>query len=185
MTKLLKKMFYTEKKDVIKNCEKCNIEIREEKDQFGFDVSETPERGRHQILCKDCLQKEWKKYIKKANVKFISTLPKERYNSYSFITFPKANLWGVDKKYIPRLETLLFNISSKCNQCDKKPITRLIQDIGYYNKLSYPEYVPPVKDLCMDHFIEVIMEEFNKNKTLLDEINIPYKENGIYMSGEY
>jgi len=166
-----------------KHCSVCGVSNKTTK-IIGYDPSnrgEFPELGSKQFLCINHLPDIWIAGMNNFNGLAVCYLPKEGWNSYSYTTLDRAKDWDLSKKKIDEMDNIINeHKNTSCSQCSKKA-NFILYDDSLHGEASSKQ----VKPFCKEHFVKRIVQEIQSKDLSIDEINIPFGDKGLYMSGEY
>lgn len=176
-----------------KECAVCHV-TSDTTTLFGFDPTNRggfPELGKTESVCVHHLKEKWLPYLDQYKHKSVCMLPLKGWNSYSYSPLSEVQDWGVSKEEIVVMTDFLLKKTDKnCDQCKNDAVFFVSEKL--LNSDVVMRYKEPIFDgenissFCPNHFVDRIVQEFQKNNSKIDEINVPYKEeDGVYMFGAY
>ena len=175
-----------------KTCCECGLG-KKNAHLIGFDPSNRGENvgamGR-EYFCPEHLKNRWRNEMEKFQGYAVCYLPSDGWNSYSYITFDRAEEWAVEQEETEIMRTIVEKFAGMhtCQRCAKQArffvmpypfdVKRIIASIEKLD-MQQPEM------LCSDHFIDRIIDEITNKSLKIDEIGPAFGEQGFYMHGSF
>jgi hypothetical protein len=172
---LLKKKVHT--------CQVCGIESNTQR-LHRLDTTNRGEFDRtEKRFCMHHLRDKLELELQNFDGKLVAFTPKQGWNSYSYTIFNGAKYFGLGKKEVRDLQSIMLNLEDKCDSCGEKAHMLVYDAVYTFNESDWGN--SPKYSFCAKHFTKHILDIVERGDWTLDEINIPYGEEGVYMQGEY